>query len=119
MERKNFNPYRGMKKAPIFVVFKDGYFDGMVDRLSLIEAKTIVKLNPDNAIRIQTVEGFEYFRLLLHPSHDGGKTRKIDAHSDLALLYLWFNNLTEDGKSHIQCDEKGPGGIYISNPVEL
>jgi hypothetical protein len=93
------------------IVFTESYFDGKVSCNSLVECKKVIHKHSNTNVRVQ----IEDFRLLLQPSSDG-VSRNIDGYSDLSLLYRYFNNLTEDGLSHVIVGNDGkPGGLYVSN----
>lgn len=92
-------------------VFTKSYFDSKVECSSLVECKKLIHDNPSTNVRVQ----IDNFRMLLCPSYNG-RTRNIDGFSDLALLYRYFNNVTEDKLSCITVGSKGiPGEIYVSN----
>lgn len=97
----------------IFKVFTQNYFEGRQEVDTLVDVKRLIHENPNNNIRVQIDEDKYHYRLLLHPQIDG--QRKIDGYSDLLDTYKYFNNLTEDGLSQIEADDRGAGGVYTSH----
>ena len=94
-------------------MFLDNYFENKISCQTLIECKQLIHKYPNNPIRIEIKTQSDQLRVLLKPSTDGGKTREIDGYTNLALMYRYFNNLTEDGLSQIIAHE-----TYISHIKE-